>query len=77
MRAIVTPTKYYLADYNLGEIKHQAIITNHIISRMVLGFSSFTALSLGPITSLTLLSRAVHVALASFTRSPSFPLDVF
>ena len=50
---------------------------HHIISRVVLGFSSFTVLSLGSITSLTLLSRAVHVALASFARSPSFPLDVF
>ena len=49
----------------------------HIISRVVLGFSSFTVLSLGSITSLTLLSRALHVALASFARSPSFPLDVF
>ena len=25
MQAIVTPAKYYLADYNLGEIKHQAM----------------------------------------------------
>ena len=50
---------------------------HHIISRVVLGFSSFTVLSLGSITSLTLLSRALHVALASFARSPSFPLDVF
>ena len=25
MQAIVTPAKYYLADHNLGEIKHQAI----------------------------------------------------
>ena len=42
---------------------------HHIISRVVLGFSSFTVLSLGSITSLTLLSRALHVALASFARS--------
>ena len=41
---------------------------HHIISRVVLGFSSFTVLSLGSITSLTLLSRALHVALASFAR---------
>ena len=46
-------------------------IINHIISRVVLGFSSFTVLSLVSITSLTLLSRTVHVALASFT--PSLP----
>ena len=82
MQAIVTPAKYYLADYNLGEIKHQAcllvvFITNHTISRVVLGFSNFTVLSLGSITSLTLLSCAVQVALASFAPSPSFPLDVF
>ena len=25
MQAIVTPAKYYLADFNLGEIKHQAM----------------------------------------------------
>ena len=25
MHAIVTPAKYYLADYNLGEIKHQTM----------------------------------------------------
>ena len=25
MQAIVKPAKYYLADHNLGEIKHQAI----------------------------------------------------
>jgi len=25
MQAIVTPAKYYLADYNLGEIKHQTM----------------------------------------------------
>ena len=49
--------------------------TNHIISRVVLGFSNFTVLSLGSITSLTLLSRAVHVALAFFAPNPSFPLD--
>ena len=52
-------------------------IINHIISRVVLGFSNFTVLSLGSITSLTLLSHVVHVALASLTPSPSFPLDVF
>ena len=50
---------------------------HHIISRVVLSFSSFTVLSLGSITLLTLLSRALHVALASFARSPSFPFDVF
>ena len=53
---------------------------HHIISRVVLGFSSFTVLSLGSITSLTLLSRAVHVELCSFSpfaRSASFRLDVF
>ena len=25
MHAIVTPAKYYLADFNLSEIKHQAM----------------------------------------------------
>ena len=77
MQVIVTPAKYYLADYSLGAIKHHAIITNHIISRVVLGFGNFTVLSLGSITSLTLLSGAAQVALASFAPSPSFPLDVF
>ena len=52
-------------------------ITNHIISRVVLGFRSFTVLSLGSITLLTLLSLAVHIALASFAPSPSFPLNIF
>ena len=29
MQAIVTPGKYYLADFNLGEIKHQAMFDTH------------------------------------------------
>ena len=82
MQAVVTPAKYNLADYNLGKIKHQAMFAGGLhhqsyISRVVLGFSNFTVLSLGSITSLMLLSRAVHVALASFAPSPSFPLDAF
>ena len=31
MQAIVTPAKYYLADYNLGEIKHQAMYAGGLL----------------------------------------------
>lgn len=89
MQAIVTPAKYYLANCKIyarlspgnvckwsSEVHWSPII---LLSRVVLGFSNnyCTVLLLRSITSFTLLSRAVHVALAFFAPSPSFAFDVF
>ena len=88
MQAIVTPAKYYLANCKIYARLNtrqclQVVFWSSspiiLLSRAVLGFSNnnCTVLLLRSITSFTLFSRAVHVALASFAPSPSFPLDVF